>query len=195
MHPVVGLLCYIPYDLILSQIITGRWGPAAGALLLPLPSVDPMPVNLGVSPTVSEAETLVKSQCPEFYTGDTLILSQAIYLGLFWPTEKAACVQVQSLCNLEDLAHTVDEQVIVAFAPEPPSSSLESSPATQEMLIWLDFLLSWCRPFLKQPAVRQENMDHPNLLGPSVLWPRESGYKVKHIAELWPIDSSRLELP
>ncbi|KAJ9076712.1 hypothetical protein DSO57_1023557 [Entomophthora muscae] len=43
-----------------------------------------MLVNLGAVPTPVKAETHVLSQCPEFYTEDTMILSQAIYLGLFW---------------------------------------------------------------------------------------------------------------
>ncbi|KAJ9081845.1 hypothetical protein DSO57_1010519 [Entomophthora muscae] len=43
-----------------------------------------MPVNIGAVPDLLEAETRVLSQCPEFYAEDTLILSQAIYLGLFW---------------------------------------------------------------------------------------------------------------
>ncbi|KAJ9066495.1 hypothetical protein DSO57_1008980 [Entomophthora muscae] len=82
MHPVVCLLRYILYNLILSQIITGRWGPAVSTLLLPLPNVNLMPVNLGVFPAVSEAEILITSQCPEFYAKDSLILSQ--YLKLCW---------------------------------------------------------------------------------------------------------------
>ncbi|KAJ9070367.1 hypothetical protein DSO57_1008665 [Entomophthora muscae] len=41
-----------------------------------------MSANLGVFPTVSEAETFVTSQCPEFYAKDSLILSQ--YLKLCW---------------------------------------------------------------------------------------------------------------
>ncbi|KAJ9049953.1 hypothetical protein DSO57_1019284 [Entomophthora muscae] len=43
-----------------------------------------MPTNLGVVPPVFENENLVVSQCPEFYSEDTLMLLQAIYLGLFW---------------------------------------------------------------------------------------------------------------
>ncbi|KAJ9061005.1 hypothetical protein DSO57_1024986 [Entomophthora muscae] len=84
MHPVAGLLRYIPYNLILSRIITGRWGPAAGTLLLPPPNVNPVPANLGVFPTVSKVETFVPSQCPEFYTKGPLILSQCI----FWKFHK-----------------------------------------------------------------------------------------------------------
>lgn len=61
MHLVVELLHYIPYNLILSQIITGIWAPAVGTLLLPLPNVNLMPVNLGVFSTVTEAETFVTS--------------------------------------------------------------------------------------------------------------------------------------
>ncbi|KAJ9077747.1 hypothetical protein DSO57_1013819 [Entomophthora muscae] len=38
MHPVVVLLRYIPYNLILSKIIMGRWGPAVSTLLLPPPN-------------------------------------------------------------------------------------------------------------------------------------------------------------
>ncbi|KAJ9078206.1 hypothetical protein DSO57_1009125 [Entomophthora muscae] len=84
MHPVVGLLLCIPYNLIISQIITGRWGPAVGTLLLAPPNVNSMPANLGVVPPVFETENLVLSQCPEFYAEGTLIFSQAIYLRLFW---------------------------------------------------------------------------------------------------------------
>ncbi|KAJ9069548.1 hypothetical protein DSO57_1017522 [Entomophthora muscae] len=43
-----------------------------------------MPVNLRAVPTPVKAETHVPSQRPGFYAEDTLILSQAIYLGLFW---------------------------------------------------------------------------------------------------------------
>ncbi|KAJ9079530.1 hypothetical protein DSO57_1034614 [Entomophthora muscae] len=83
MHPVVVLLRYIPYNLILSWIIMGRWGPAVGTLLLPLPNVNPMPANLRIFPPTFKNETLVLSQCPEFYAEDTLIFLQAIYLSLF----------------------------------------------------------------------------------------------------------------
>ncbi|KAJ9067129.1 hypothetical protein DSO57_1003041 [Entomophthora muscae] len=81
MHPVVGHLRYIPYNLILSRIIMGRWGPAVGTLSLLPPNVNSMPVNIGAVPTPVKAETLMLSQCPEFYAEDNLILSQAIYLG------------------------------------------------------------------------------------------------------------------
>ncbi|KAJ9050903.1 hypothetical protein DSO57_1039725 [Entomophthora muscae] len=84
MHPVVGLLSYIPYNLILNRIITGRWAPAVGTLLLTPPNVNSMPTNLGVVSPVFKAENLVVSQCPEFYSEDTLMLSQAIYLELLW---------------------------------------------------------------------------------------------------------------
>ncbi|KAJ9080935.1 hypothetical protein DSO57_1019744 [Entomophthora muscae] len=43
-----------------------------------------MPVNFRAVLPIHEAENLVLSQFPEFYAEDTLILSQAIYLGLFW---------------------------------------------------------------------------------------------------------------
>ncbi|KAJ9071299.1 hypothetical protein DSO57_1038282 [Entomophthora muscae] len=43
-----------------------------------------MPQNLGVAPVVSKTETVGPSQCPEFYVQDTLILSQDVYLELFW---------------------------------------------------------------------------------------------------------------
>ncbi|KAJ9065682.1 hypothetical protein DSO57_1017088 [Entomophthora muscae] len=84
MHPVVGLLRYIPYNLILSQIITGRWGPAVGNLLSTPPNVHSVPANLGVVPPVFKTENLVVSRCPEFYSEDTLMLSQAIYLWLLF---------------------------------------------------------------------------------------------------------------
>ncbi|KAJ9080345.1 hypothetical protein DSO57_1026051 [Entomophthora muscae] len=84
MHPIIGLLHYISYNLILSQIITGRWGPVVGTLLSAPPNVNFMPANLGVVPPVFETENCVASQCPEFYSEDTLMLSKAIYLGLLW---------------------------------------------------------------------------------------------------------------
>ncbi|KAJ9062419.1 hypothetical protein DSO57_1010875 [Entomophthora muscae] len=56
----------------------GRWGPAVGTLLSPLPDVSPMPANLEVFPAVSKAETFVTSQCPEFYAKDSLIPSQVV---------------------------------------------------------------------------------------------------------------------
>ncbi|KAJ9069373.1 hypothetical protein DSO57_1019206 [Entomophthora muscae] len=84
MYPVVGVLRYIPYNLILRWIITERWGPAVGNLLLPPPNVNSMSANLRVVPPTVETATLVLSQCPEFYAKDTLILLQAIYLRLFW---------------------------------------------------------------------------------------------------------------
>ncbi|KAJ9073271.1 hypothetical protein DSO57_1018285 [Entomophthora muscae] len=43
-----------------------------------------MPANLGVVPPVFETENCIASQCPEFYSEDTLMLSQAIYLGRLW---------------------------------------------------------------------------------------------------------------
>ncbi|KAJ9051583.1 hypothetical protein DSO57_1003137 [Entomophthora muscae] len=84
MHPVVVLLRYIHYNLIISRIITGRWGPVVGTLLLPPPNVNSMSANLRVVPPTVETGTLVLSQCPEFYAKDTLILLQAIYLRIFW---------------------------------------------------------------------------------------------------------------
>ncbi|KAJ9076543.1 hypothetical protein DSO57_1025152 [Entomophthora muscae] len=83
MHPVVELLHYIQYNLILSCIITGGWAPAPDLLLVP-PNVTTMPSNLGTFPAEFKSETDVTSQCPNFYAEDTLILSQAIYLGLLW---------------------------------------------------------------------------------------------------------------
>ncbi|KAJ9062564.1 hypothetical protein DSO57_1039719 [Entomophthora muscae] len=80
----VGLLRYIPYNLILSQIITGRWGPAVGTLPLAPPNVNSIPADLGVVPPVFETENCVASQCPEFYSKDTLMLSKAFYLRLLW---------------------------------------------------------------------------------------------------------------
>ncbi|KAJ9054029.1 hypothetical protein DSO57_1018751 [Entomophthora muscae] len=62
-----NVMRYIIYNLIQSQIITRRWDPAVGTLSLS-PNVNLMPQNLGVFPTVSEAETLSPSKCPKFYT-------------------------------------------------------------------------------------------------------------------------------
>ncbi|KAJ9090493.1 hypothetical protein DSO57_1001951 [Entomophthora muscae] len=84
MHPVIELLRYILYNLILNQIISGRWGPATGTLLLVPPNVNFMPANFAAPPPILENENCVNSQCPEFYAEDTLMLSQVIYLGLLW---------------------------------------------------------------------------------------------------------------
>ncbi|KAJ9048077.1 hypothetical protein DSO57_1038621, partial [Entomophthora muscae] len=84
MHPVIGLLRYIPYNLILNQIISGRWDPATGTLLLVPPNVNFMPANFAAPSPILENENCVNSQCPEFYAEDALMLSQVIYLGLLW---------------------------------------------------------------------------------------------------------------
>ncbi|KAJ9085747.1 hypothetical protein DSO57_1010976 [Entomophthora muscae] len=84
MHSVLGLLQYIPYNLILNRIISGRWGPASGTLLLAPQNVNFMPANFLAPPSIPEDENWVTSQCPEFYAEDALMLSQVIYLGLLW---------------------------------------------------------------------------------------------------------------
>ncbi|KAJ9053370.1 hypothetical protein DSO57_1024759 [Entomophthora muscae] len=84
MHPVLGLLRYIPYNLILNRIISGRWGPASGTLLAAPQNVNFMPANFVAPPSIPEDENWVTSQCPEFYAEDALMLSQVIYLGLLW---------------------------------------------------------------------------------------------------------------
>ncbi|KAJ9071111.1 hypothetical protein DSO57_1000785 [Entomophthora muscae] len=103
MYPVVDLLRYIPYNLILSRIITGRCWPAAGTSLLSLLNVNSMPANLGTIPSTVKAETLVLSQCPEFYAEKTLILLQAIYLGLFWLGGKLLLTMLTGKPQLQDL--------------------------------------------------------------------------------------------
>ncbi|KAJ9083466.1 hypothetical protein DSO57_1034510 [Entomophthora muscae] len=82
MHPVIGLLWYIPYNLILNRIISGRWGPASETLSLVPPNVNFAPTNFEAPPPILETENCVASQCLEFYTEDALMLSQVIYLGL-----------------------------------------------------------------------------------------------------------------
>ncbi|KAJ9073790.1 hypothetical protein DSO57_1012778 [Entomophthora muscae] len=84
MHPVLGLLQYILYNLILNRIISGRWGPASGTLLLAPQNVNFMPANFVAPPSIPEDENWVISQCPEFYAEDALMLPQVIYLGLLW---------------------------------------------------------------------------------------------------------------
>ncbi|KAJ9087308.1 hypothetical protein DSO57_1034512 [Entomophthora muscae] len=84
MHPVLGLLRYIPYNLILNRIISGRWGPASGTLSAAPQNVNFMPANFVAPPPILENENCVTSQCPEFYAEDALMLSQVIYLGLLW---------------------------------------------------------------------------------------------------------------
>ncbi|KAJ9082956.1 hypothetical protein DSO57_1039516 [Entomophthora muscae] len=84
MHPVLGLLRYIPYNLILNRIISGRWGPASGTLLSAPQNVNFMPANFVAPPPILENENCVTSQCPEFYTEDALMPSQVICLDLLW---------------------------------------------------------------------------------------------------------------
>ncbi|KAJ9077604.1 hypothetical protein DSO57_1015226 [Entomophthora muscae] len=84
MHPVLRLLWYIPYNLILNRIISGRWGPASGTLLSAPQNVNFIAVNFVAPPPILENENCVTSQCPEFYAEDALMLSQVIYLGLLW---------------------------------------------------------------------------------------------------------------
>ncbi|KAJ9051958.1 hypothetical protein DSO57_1038935 [Entomophthora muscae] len=84
MHPVLRLLRYILYNLILNRIISGRWGPASGTLSLAPPNVNFMPANFVAPPPILETKNCVTSQCSEFYTEDALMLSQVIYLGLLW---------------------------------------------------------------------------------------------------------------
>ncbi|KAJ9077569.1 hypothetical protein DSO57_1015582 [Entomophthora muscae] len=84
MHPVLGLLQYIPYNLILNRIISGRWGPSLGTLAAAPQNVNFMPANFVAPLSIPEDENWVTSQCPEFYAEDALMLSQVIYLGLLW---------------------------------------------------------------------------------------------------------------
>ncbi|KAJ9060810.1 hypothetical protein DSO57_1026858 [Entomophthora muscae] len=84
MHHVIRLLQYILYNLILNQIVSGRWGPATGTLLLVPPNANFMPANFAAPPPILENENCVASQCPEFYAEDALMFSQVIYLGLIW---------------------------------------------------------------------------------------------------------------
>ncbi|KAJ9089971.1 hypothetical protein DSO57_1007537 [Entomophthora muscae] len=84
MHPMIGLLQYILYNLILNQIISGRWSPVTGTLLLVPPNVNFMPANFAAPPPILETGNCIPSQCPEFYAEDALMLSQVIYLGLLW---------------------------------------------------------------------------------------------------------------
>ncbi|KAJ9071406.1 hypothetical protein DSO57_1037249 [Entomophthora muscae] len=92
------------------------------------------------------------------------------------PSKKVACVQAKPLQNLEDLAHTVDKRFVLAFLAEVLISPLESPPTAEETLIWLDCLLSWCRPVLKQLANQQKNAGHMKLER-SNLRPRKIGYQ------------------
>ncbi|KAJ9057204.1 hypothetical protein DSO57_1024859 [Entomophthora muscae] len=84
MYPVLGLLQYILYNLILNRIISGRWGPALGTLLLAPQNVNFMPADFVAPPSIHKDENCVTSQYPEFYAEDALMLSQVIYLGLLW---------------------------------------------------------------------------------------------------------------
>ncbi|KAJ9048890.1 hypothetical protein DSO57_1030134 [Entomophthora muscae] len=97
MHPVLGLLLYIPYNLILERIISGRWGPASGTLLAAPQNVNFMPANFVAPPSIPEDENWVTSQCPEFYSEDALMLFQVIYLGLL-------CVRIDNSLPLEPQA-------------------------------------------------------------------------------------------
>ncbi|KAJ9049288.1 hypothetical protein DSO57_1026169 [Entomophthora muscae] len=84
MHPVIELLRYILYNMILNQIISGRWGPATGTLLLVPPNVNFIPANFAAPLPILENENYVNSQCPKFYAEDESMLSKVIYLGLLW---------------------------------------------------------------------------------------------------------------
>ncbi|KAJ9057231.1 hypothetical protein DSO57_1039622 [Entomophthora muscae] len=84
MHPVIRLLRYILYNLILNQIISGKYGPLAGTLLSAPPNFNFAPTNFVAPPPILETENCVTSQCPEFYAEDALMFSQVIYLGLLW---------------------------------------------------------------------------------------------------------------
>ncbi|KAJ9084709.1 hypothetical protein DSO57_1021474 [Entomophthora muscae] len=64
-----------------------------------------MPANIRVVPPTIETETLVLSQCPEFYAEDTLILLQATYLRLFWLGSMWIWVMIPHVVN--DAIHRV----------------------------------------------------------------------------------------
>ncbi|KAJ9077617.1 hypothetical protein DSO57_1015044 [Entomophthora muscae] len=101
MHPVIRLLRYIPYNLIMNQIISGRWCPATGTLSSVPPNVNFIPANFAVPPPILENENCVNSQCPEFYAEDALMLSQVIYLGLLWSATTVFPVYTQFNASCE----------------------------------------------------------------------------------------------
>ncbi|KAJ9052743.1 hypothetical protein DSO57_1031222 [Entomophthora muscae] len=76
-------------------------------------------------------------------------------------TKKTGCVQEQSLCNLKDLTHTVDEHFVLAFKAKTSPPSLATPPTMEETLSQLDCLLLWCCPALKKLEGQQKTPAPP----------------------------------
>ncbi|KAJ9066768.1 hypothetical protein DSO57_1006379 [Entomophthora muscae] len=78
-------------------------------------------------------------------------------------TKKGPKTPAKPLHLLNDLAHTVDERFVLAY---PVESLPLVAPSWEETLVNLDYLLSWCRPFLKtiratQSGVATSTLDNP----------------------------------
>ncbi|KAJ9065824.1 hypothetical protein DSO57_1015455 [Entomophthora muscae] len=115
MHPVLGLLQYILYNLILNRIISGRWGPALGTLSLAPQNVNFMPANFVAPPSIPEDENWVTSQCPEFYTEDALMLSQGLLFYLILE------LQLENYKKISEAALVVNHQFYVDLGGYSPS--------------------------------------------------------------------------
>ncbi|KAJ9078615.1 hypothetical protein DSO57_1004879 [Entomophthora muscae] len=132
MHHVVGLLRYILYNLILNRIISGRWGTAVRTLLLVPPNADFAPTNFA-APPILETENYVASQCPEFYSEDFLMLSQAIYLGLLW---LGLIVLLNPGANIVSWLQSTKTSLCICQVPEPVWFATASGRLTGPAAVW-----------------------------------------------------------
>ncbi|KAJ9053692.1 hypothetical protein DSO57_1021756 [Entomophthora muscae] len=138
----------------------------------------------------SEIDMFDKEEAVKFQ-GPPLALDRDIFPR---PSKKAGRVQAKPLQNLEDLAHTEDKRFVLAFTAKPPSPSLEFPLTTDETLIQLDFLLSWCHPVLKQLEGQQENTGHI-VQGLTSLYSGKIGDKIPQSAESWSSKTSGQGVP
>ncbi|KAJ9072163.1 hypothetical protein DSO57_1030116 [Entomophthora muscae] len=125
------------------------------------------------------------------FRGPSLALDRDVFPR---PSKKVARVQAKPLQNLEDLAHTVDERFVLAFLAKDPIFPLESPPTTEETLIQLDCLLSWCRPVLKQLAGQQKNAAHMDHEKPNPR-PGKIGYQIPQLVVSQVTNSPGPEVP
>ncbi|KAJ9071149.1 hypothetical protein DSO57_1000154 [Entomophthora muscae] len=85
-------------------------------------------------------------------------------------TKKGPKTPSKPLHLLNDLDHTVDERFVLAY---PVESLPLVAPSWEETLVNLDYLLAWCRPFLKtiratQSGVATLTLDDP--VDPKNVW-------------------------
>ena len=84
MHPILGVLRHLPYNLILNRILSGRWGSPSGALPSDPISVTEDAANPEICAFVVKIDSILDpiSKCPELYSDDVVNLSQLIDLFL-----------------------------------------------------------------------------------------------------------------